>query len=103
MEIRGFLGCLLIGRSDKDLKNIPKIYKTRRIYQNHIDKAMLIESSLIFAFKLVALLACCVILKVEVLEGPGVLTINFGKAPPLSPPLHIAWGKQLLKLRTWGV
>jgi hypothetical protein len=51
-----------MGWSDENLKDIPKIYRRiRRIHQNHIDEAVFVESSLIFAHKLVALLACGVI------------------------------------------
>jgi hypothetical protein len=63
MEIWGLLGCLylLTGRSNADEENIPIMYKTRQIHQNHLDIVLFIGSILTFAFKLVALLACDVI------------------------------------------
>jgi hypothetical protein len=48
---------LLIGWSDEDGENIPKIYQTRRIHWSHLDKVILSDSSLIFVFKLVVLIA----------------------------------------------
>jgi hypothetical protein len=51
-----------MGWSNKDGKDIPKIYRRiRRIHQNHVDEAVFVESSLIFAHKLVAWFACGVI------------------------------------------
>jgi hypothetical protein len=55
---------LLIGWSDEDGENIPKIYKTRRIHWNYMDKVILTDSSLISAFKLVVLLARGVIFEI---------------------------------------
>jgi hypothetical protein len=48
---------LLIGWADENGKNIPKIRTTRQIHHNRLDEAILIDSSLIFVFNLVALLA----------------------------------------------
>jgi hypothetical protein len=72
------------GRSDDDGENIPNIYNTMQIH--HLSKAMLSEYRLMFAFKLVDLLACFVIFESLSAQGPGVLTIKMGREPLLSLP-----------------
>jgi hypothetical protein len=55
---------------------------------------------------LVALLACGVVFEVEMLQGPGVLTIKMGKAPHFLFQIgtnRFASDKQHNKLKVWVI